>query len=100
MDCLPSGKHRRGTVWGLRNRQLGHAEIRGNTVKDLAALNKEEMLPWDEWGRMEASYGGETGAEYDELVDLIAAVCAADDPSAIAEIYAREDLAVPPELIR
>jgi hypothetical protein len=28
----------------------GPAEIRGNAVKDLAALNKVEMLPWDVWG--------------------------------------------------
>jgi hypothetical protein len=52
----------------------GPAEIRGNAVKDLAALNKVEMLPWDEWGRMEASYKGQTGADYDELIDTIARV--------------------------
>ena len=41
----------------------GIGEIRGNLIRDLAALNKVETLPWDEWGRMEASYAGETGAE-------------------------------------
>ena len=47
-------------AWGI-------AEIRGNAIRDLAALNKIEMLPWDEWGRMEASYRGETGPEYDAV---------------------------------
>jgi hypothetical protein len=41
-------------VCGTGNR--GPAEIRGNAVKDLAALNKAGMLPWDERGRMTAAY--------------------------------------------
>lgn len=85
-------------VFGTGN--WGPAEIRGNAVKDLAALNKVEMLPWDEWGRMTASYEGQTGAEYDQLIDTIAAVCAADDPAAVAALYDSEDLAVPADLIR
>jgi hypothetical protein len=32
------------------------------------------MLPWDEWGRMDASYQGQTGPDYDELLDTIADV--------------------------
>src|SRR5579875_245738 len=84
-------------VYGTGN--WGPGEIRGNTVKDLAALNKVEMLPWDEWGRMDASYKGQTGADYDELLDTIADVCAADDPSAVAGLYACDELRVPPELI-
>ena len=59
--------------------------MRGNAVRDLAALNKVEMLPWDEWGRMTASYAGETGPEYDALISELAAVCAADDRAAIAD---------------
>ncbi len=85
-------------VYGTEN--WGSAEIRGNVVKDLAALNKVEMLPWDEWGRMTAAYQGETGADYDELIDTITAVCAADDPGALADLYASEDLAVPADLLR
>ena len=77
----------------------GPGEIRGNAIKDLAALNKVEMLPWDEWGRMDASYRGETGPDYDELLDTIAVVCASDDPSAVAELYAGDELRVPPELV-
>ncbi|MFB7718780.1 transglutaminase domain-containing protein [Nocardia sp. NPDC056100] len=77
----------------------GPAEIRGNAIKDLAALNKVETLPWDEWGRMTASYDGETGSEYDELLDTVAAICDQDDITAIAELYARNELRVPPELL-
>ena len=84
-------------VYGTQN--WGPAEIRGNAVRDLAALNKVEMLPWDEWGRMDASYQGQTGADYDELMDEIAAVCAAGEPAAAAGLYARDELRVPPGLI-
>ncbi|MEJ7583962.1 MAG: transglutaminase-like domain-containing protein [Acidimicrobiales bacterium] len=74
---------------------FGIGEIRGNLVRDLAALNKVETLPWDEWGRMEASYAGDTGPDYDDLMHIIAATCASDDEAAIAVLYARHDLAVP-----
>ena len=84
-------------VYGTGN--WGPAEIRGNAVKDLAALNKVEMLPWDEWGRMTAAYRGETGEDYDELLDEIATVCAADDPAAAARLYSHDDLRVPAEII-
>ena len=77
----------------------GPAEIRGNAIRDLAALNKVEMLPWDEWGRMEASYRGETGADYDDLMDVIAETCAADDPEEVAGLYRSEDLEVPKALL-
>lgn len=74
---------------------FGIGEIRGNLVRDLAALNKVETLPWDEWGRMTASYAGQTGPDYDELMDAIAAACATGDEAAIASLYASHDLAVP-----
>ncbi len=48
---------------------------------------------------MHASYKGQTGADYDELLDLIADVCAADNPSAVADVYACDELRVPPNLI-
>lgn len=73
----------------------GIGEIRGNLVRDLAALNKVETLPWDEWGRMAASYAGKTGPDYDELMGTIAATCASDDEAALAGLYASHDLAVP-----
>ncbi|MBF6327810.1 transglutaminase [Nocardia transvalensis] len=85
-------------VYGTEN--WGPAEIRGNAIKDLAALNKVETLPWDEWGRMTASYNGETGRDYDELLDTIAAICSHGDTVALTELYARDELCVPAELVR
>lgn len=84
-------------VHGTEN--FGPAEIRGNAVKGLAALNRVETLPWDEWGRMTAMYAGETGPGYDELIDRIAAVCAEDDPVEVAALYATEDLPVPAAML-
>jgi len=78
----------------------GPSEIRGNAVRDLAALNNVETLPWDEWGRMTDAYEGNTGEDYDLLLDEVAAVCASDDPAAVAALYQHEDLRVPEELIR
>ncbi|MEU4399234.1 transglutaminase domain-containing protein [Micromonospora orduensis] len=78
----------------------GPAEIRGNAIRDLAALNRVETLPWDEWGRMEASYQGRTGPDYDDLIDAIAATCATDDAGPVADLYASADLAVPTTLLR
>ncbi|HEY2507813.1 MAG TPA: transglutaminase-like domain-containing protein [Streptosporangiaceae bacterium] len=78
---------------------FGPGEIRGNAIRDLAALNKVEMLPWDEWGRMTASYQGETGPDYDALLDDVAAVCGAADAPALAGRYALDELRVPAELL-
>jgi hypothetical protein len=68
-------------------------------VKDLAALNKVEMLPWDEWGRMTDAYDGKTGPDYDDLLDDVAIACADDDPASITALYAHRDLLVPNSLI-
>ncbi|WP_211239315.1 transglutaminase-like domain-containing protein [Actinokineospora inagensis] len=85
-------------VYGTEN--FGPAEISGNAVRDLACLNKVETLPWDEWGQMTAAYAGTTDSEYDTLIDRVAAVCATDDPAAIADLYTHPDLRVPDTLIR
>ncbi|WP_327001389.1 transglutaminase domain-containing protein [Dactylosporangium sp. NBC_01737] len=79
---------------------FGPAEIQGNAVRDLAALNKVELLPWDEWGRMGAAYKGETGADYDELMDRVATVTAGDDPQEVTDLYAAADLRVPEAMLR
>lgn len=79
---------------------FGPAEIQGNAVRDLAALNKVEMLPWDEWGRMDAAYKGETGADYDELMDCVATVTAADEQRDVVDLYAEPQLRVPEQLVR
>jgi hypothetical protein len=78
----------------------GAAEIRGNAVRDLAALNKVEVLPWDEWGPLPSSYAGTAGPAFDELIDTVAAVCAAGDLAALRDLYGRDGLTVPASLIR
>lgn len=66
--------------------------IAGNLVRDVAALNNREMLPWDVWGPM-----GRTDAEIDlALFDRLAALT--HDPDAhfdeLRVVYDRQ-LAVP-----
>jgi transglutaminase superfamily protein len=79
-------------AWGI-------SEIRGNAIRDLAALHSLEMLPWDEWGRMDDSYQGRTGPDYDELIDRVASACASDNEELLAATYCEQDLAVPPSMI-
>jgi hypothetical protein len=97
--------HRAGTIdaahYGVGGTpNWGPAEIRGNVIRDLAALAKVETLPWDEWGRMPESYKGETGADYDQLLDVIASVSAFGDPTAVAAIYRTDELQVPAGWLR
>jgi hypothetical protein len=83
-------------VFGTDN--WGPGEIRGNAMRDLASLAaKLEMLPWDEWGPMEASYNGTTGDDFDQLIDRLAV--ATTDPAQpdLQAIY--EQLAVPASMI-
>ena len=75
----------------------GAAEIRGNAIRDLASLNKREMLPWDAWGPMPASYKGETTPELDQLIDEVAAACRDEGASAAEAVYAR--VAVPADML-
>jgi hypothetical protein len=83
-------------VFGTQN--WGPGEIRGNAVRDLANLAvKLEMLPWDEWGPMAASYDGTTGDDFDELIDHLAAATGGSDQREIRRVYER--LAVPPSMI-
>lgn len=82
-------------VFGTEN--WGAGEIRGNAMRDLASLaRKVEMLPWDEWGPMEASYNNATGPEFDLLIDRVADATATDDTD-LERVY--EQLAVPLDMI-
>lgn len=99
-------RYRAGLVDGQRfgvpgtDHAWGPAEIMGNAVRDLAALCNREMLPWDEWGRMTAAFEGETGDDYDQLIDTLADTCAEDDLQALTDLFSHEDLAVPDHLLR
>src|SRR5207253_5946418 len=54
--------------------------VRHNVVRDLAALNKVEMLPWDAWGVM-------IEGEDDALVDELARVTVDADLDAVRRAY-------------
>ncbi len=84
-------------VHGTENWGVG--EIRGNLVKDLAALNKLEMLPWDEWGQMPAGYENTAGPAYDALLDRIAQACARDNADELAKVGTITELRVPQSLL-
>ncbi len=82
-----------GVNWGI-------GEVRGSVLFDLAALNQDEMLPWDSWGRMEAAYKGETDVAYDELLDAVSEVTGGDDFDAIRALYdGNDELHVPASLL-
>ena len=72
--------------------------IAGNVMRDLASLNRMEMLPWDVWGLMEMNDAGLT-EERKVLLDRVAALTLAGDEALtkIREIYESDDrLKVPP----
>ncbi len=72
--------------------------IAGNVVRDLASLNRMEMLPWDVWGLMELGDEALTG-EKKALLDRVAALTLAGDDSfaEVRAIYKSDDrLRVPP----
>ena len=57
--------------------------IAGNVGRDLAALNKVEMLPWDDWGAL----SGDAESADVGLVDEIAALIDAGDTLAVRSRY-------------
>src|SRR5262249_59990265 len=52
--------------------------IAGNILRDLAALNRMELLPWDVWGMM-PRYDAELAPEKMALLDKLAALTTAGD---------------------
>jgi hypothetical protein len=72
--------------------------IAGNVLRDLASLNRMEMLPWDVWGLMAMGDDSPTD-EKKALLDRIAALTLASDDkfAEIRAIYESDDrLRVPP----
>jgi hypothetical protein len=74
----------------------GPAEIVGNVIRDLAAVNKVETLPWDEWGPMRSCYDHGVTDEIELLMDEITAALIADDAASTTALCAL--LRVPSEL--
>jgi len=75
----------------------GMWEIQGNLVRDLAALNRVETLPWDDWGIIPIHYDQLAPADLD-LLDRLAAISAAGGPlrQAIDAYGSDPRLPVPP----
>jgi hypothetical protein len=71
--------------------------IAGNVVRDLASLNKMELLPWDVWGAMDMNDGALTD-EKKKLLDHVAALTLAGDEAfaEVQRIYEDDRLRVPP----
>ena len=63
--------------------------VQGNVVRDLAALNKMELLPWDVWGRM--AFRKDPDAETASLTDTVADAVAGGDLAAIRRVYEDND---------
>ena len=67
--------------------------VAGNVIRDIAALNRREMLPWDVWGGMVQSDAALDLALFDGLAGLS---CSPDDnPEALRAAYADPRVAVP-----
>lgn len=72
--------------------------VEGNVIRDLASLNRMEMLPWDVWGMMDMNDAALT-EEKRTLIDRVAALTIAGDQkfAEVREIYESDDrLRVPP----
>ena len=71
--------------------------VQANVVRELAALNKMELLPWDVWGAM--TFQEEPDAAAASLTDTVAGVIAGGDIDAIRTVYEdSDDLRVPDEV--
>jgi len=72
--------------------------VRGNLLRELAALNDAEMLPWDVWGLMKLKDEDMTQEDY-ALLDRVACLLARGSDE-IHALYEREPrLRVPREMI-
>jgi hypothetical protein len=67
--------------------------VQANVVRDLAALNKVELLPWDVWGRM--AFREDPDPETTALTDKVADAVTGGDLAAIRRVYDHDDLRVP-----
>lgn len=64
----------------------GVGEIIGNAIRDLASLNRLEMLPWDEWGPMRDCYEGNIADWVNQLMNDLAATTT-DNEDGVAALY-------------
>ena len=87
-----------------KNFGLTHANLQGlwfvagNVIRDLASLNRMEMLPWDVWGAMDMNDDAMT-KETKSMLDKVAALTLAGDEkfAEVRAIYESDErLSVPP----
>ncbi len=68
--------------------------IVSNVIRDLAALNKVELLPWDSWGPM--TFRQDPDTQRAATIDRVARTIATGEHTAITSLYAGgEGLSVP-----
>lgn len=67
--------------------------VQANVVRDVAALNKMELLPWDVWGRM--AFKEDPDPDTASLTDRVADAVATGDLAAIRRVYEDDDVRVP-----
>lgn len=71
--------------------------IRGNLIRDLAALNKVELLPWDGWGLIDQEFESLSQRELILLDDIASRTSDEIDFLVIRELYkTNKSLEVPP----
>ncbi len=68
--------------------------VAGNVVRDLAALNKVELLPWDVWGLMDTDVG-ETEDARTALLNEVATAATTRTLTERRRLYDRDGLRVP-----
>ena len=69
----------------------GRTMLRGNALRDLAALNKMELLPWDGWGLMNRA--DELGDDaVDRLTDEVADTTVGGTWGDVRRLYESTDL--------
>ena len=69
----------------------GHWMIVGNPLRDAAALNKEEMLPWEAWSvALRCGPGQDPAPEWAERLDAVATLLAGAPDAALAGRVYRE----------
>ncbi|NLV91055.1 MAG: transglutaminase domain-containing protein [Firmicutes bacterium] len=71
--------------------------IRGNLIRDLASLNKVELLPWDIWGLIEGQERELTEEDY-TLLDEVAELIIGHDPK-LYEVYQENPALKVPDVI-
>jgi hypothetical protein len=71
--------------------------VQGSVIRDLASINKVELLPWDVWGAM-AAPTGEIDAELTTLTDDVARVVVSGKLDEQQEWYSHDGLRVPKEV--